>query len=134
MKKRACVVVVVFLFITAGAVFAQGPSDTGPMKGKGDMRGHPMGMCPCPMHGMMGKEVVATQDGGIVVLMADKIIKYDKDLNKVKEATIEIDWQHMQDVMQKMQRQCPGGQHMMPRGGMMQQQTDQPSQGQTSGQ
>lgn len=31
-----------------------------------------------------------TADGGIVVMVADKMIKYDKDLNKQKEVTIEL--------------------------------------------
>lgn len=30
------------------------------------------------------------EDGGVAVMVADKLVKYDKDLNKVKEVTIDI--------------------------------------------
>ena len=41
------------------------------------------------MHGLMNSSMVATSDGGIVVLHANKLTKYDKDLNVVKEVEIE---------------------------------------------
>lgn len=38
---------------------------------------------------MMGpKAMVASNDGGVIVLIGDKLQKYDKDLNLVKEVTI----------------------------------------------
>jgi hypothetical protein len=47
-------------------------------------------------HGMMmnpvtDRQLVATSDGGVVVLFGNKIMKYDKNLNLVKEAEIKID-------------------------------------------
>ena len=54
-----------------------GMAHKGMMKG---MKTHNM----MKMHGMM-KNVVATSDGGVVIVRGDKIIKYDKDLNLVKE-------------------------------------------------
>ena len=54
-----------------------GMAHKGMMKG---MKTHNM----MKMHAMM-KNVVATSDGGIVVVTGDDIIKYDKDLNLVKE-------------------------------------------------
>ena len=33
------------------------------------------------MLGNMQKQIVATPDGGVVVLMGNKLLKYDKDLN-----------------------------------------------------
>ncbi len=69
----------------------QGGQDMQPMDGnEGNQQGggsrngnqkmkHMMGM-------MGGKEsLVATSDGGVVVLAGPKLIKYDKDLNLVKE-------------------------------------------------
>jgi len=68
----------------------------GRMMGKGAM--HPM------MMGMMGARAITTlDDGSIVVLTANKLIKYDADLNLVKEVDIVIDTQGMQQMMQN----CP---------------------------
>ena len=36
--------------------------------------------------------MIETSDGGLVVLMGNKLMKYDKDLNMIKEAEIKIDW------------------------------------------
>ena len=47
----------------------------------------------------MGKELVATTDGGVVVLIGNKLMKYDANLNLVKETEIKID----KEAMQKMQ-------------------------------
>jgi hypothetical protein len=54
-----------------------------------------------PMRGMMGN-LVATNDGGVVVLMGRKLYKYDKNLNLVKEAEIKVDMMPMQRMME-----CP---------------------------
>ena len=36
--------------------------------------------------GIKGKgEMVTTQDGGVIVMKGNKLVKYDKDLNLVKE-------------------------------------------------
>ena len=49
----------------------------GKTKGKGDL---------CDM--MMGKSLVATADGGVVVWLGNKLFKYDKDLVLQKEVEI----------------------------------------------
>ena len=43
------------------------------------------------MKPMMQKQIVATKDGGVVVLTGDKLLKYDKNLNLKKEAQIPMD-------------------------------------------
>jgi len=59
--------------------------------------------CKCPMcRMMMHKCVVATSDGGIVVMIGNKLTKYDKNLNLVKEAEIKIDM----EAMKKMCKEC----------------------------
>lgn len=70
---------------------------------------------------MMGetaeRKVVATSDGGIVILTGNTIIKYDKDLNLVKEAEIKGASESMHKAgMGKMNgmKGCP-----MMKGGMM---------------
>ena len=37
---------------------------------------------------MMKKSMVATEDGGVIILSGNKLIKYDGDLNLVKEVTV----------------------------------------------
>ncbi len=70
--------------------------------GKGMMMGQSMdqpmlaGMC-----GMGGFRMVAVEDGGIVVMSAGKLYKYDKDLNLKKQIEIPVDLEHMK----KMQMQ-----------------------------
>ena len=100
MNKVMALVLTAILGLSATAVFAQstpskevvkttadmaadkakksGMAHKGMMKG---MKTHNM----MKMHGMMMKSVVATSDGGVVVVAGHKITKYDKDLNLVKE-------------------------------------------------
>jgi len=72
---------------------------------------------PCMMKSMMEKSVVATEDGGVIVLIGNKLLKYDKDLNLQKEVEIKIDMAAMKEKMMPMQ-----GKDMQP-GGMMQGET-----------
>jgi hypothetical protein len=79
--------------------------------------------CCCPMHGemfktMMKPSVVAPQDGGIVVLMGNKIVKYDKDLNIQKEAEIKCDMERMRTMMKDMCADCPMCRKMWKRCGL----------------
>jgi len=66
------------------------------------MGGKMMGTCPM-MQSMMQKQVVATSDGGIIVVGGNKITKYDKDLNVVKEVEQKMDM----EGMKKMMKDCP---------------------------
>ena len=65
------------------------------------MMGHGM-MCPL-CSSMMERQVVATGDGGFVVILGSKAMKYDKDLNVVKETELKMDVQGMMDKM----KDCP---------------------------
>ena len=51
---------------------------------------------------MKDKSVIATSDGGLIVVVGTKLIKYDKDLNVVKEAEIKIDVEAMRQSMAAM--------------------------------
>jgi hypothetical protein len=45
----------------------------------------------CPCCGMMGKaSMEMAQDGSVVVLMGDKLLKYDKDLALVKQVEVPV--------------------------------------------
>lgn len=109
MKKNVLIFIAVVLFTASGLVYAQemkgGMMDSG-MMGKGMMDGKMMGM-----HGMMMKmmdrNVVATSDGGIVIVAGNKLTKFDKDLNLVKEVELKVDTEGMQKMMDDMKSMCP---------------------------
>ena len=63
----------------------------------------------CHMGKMMmgGKELVATQDGGVVLMMCNKLIKYDSAMNLVKEVEVKIDMDAMKNMMEEMKKKCP---------------------------
>jgi hypothetical protein len=70
----------------------------------------PMGSCPmCPMmcKAMMDHTLAATSDGGVVLMAGCKLIKFDKDLNKIKEVEIQMDVEAMQNKMMGMMKNCP---------------------------
>jgi len=60
------------------------------------------------MMGAMQKQMVATNDGGVIVLVGNKLLKYDKDLNLVKEielktgVELKMDIGPMQEMMKNM--------------------------------
>ncbi len=121
--KRWIVVITLALLvmITSYAVFAQQQAAQPPMgrgMGGGMMQG-PMsqGGMMCPMCGMMAgtmmhKSLVQTENG-IIVAVGNKLIKYDNDLDKVKEVTVDIDMGAMQQTVQQMMQACPMCQQMM---------------------
>ncbi|MDE2009029.1 MAG: hypothetical protein KGJ09_03000 [Candidatus Omnitrophica bacterium] len=104
MKKLIALAAV--LVLSSAVVFAQdtssnknvnGTTDKPSMMDQGGMMGQGM-MGPGMMHKgmmmhgmmmrMMNASMVATSDGGVVVFTGDRLIKYDKDLNVVKEVKI----------------------------------------------
>ena len=114
MKKVIFAVVVIGLFMTTSVIsFAQekgsmmGKGMKGSMKGKADEG--MMGVCPMRsmMKTMMGKTMVATGDGGVIVMMCNKLMKFDKDLNLVKEVEIKMEMEGMAKMMKEMKRFNP---------------------------
>ena len=55
---------------------------------------------------MEGKKLIATQDGGAILMIGNKLIKYDSQLNIVKEAEIKIDMEAMRNAMEEMRKNC----------------------------
>ena len=101
----------------------------GGMMGRGMMQGGGMmGGMGCPAcAAMMQESIAATNDGGIVVAVGGKLIKYDAAFKKVNEANIDIDWTALHQRMQEMMQNCPMMQQMM-----KQQETQTSSQGQST--
>ena len=88
MKKVVFLVVLAVLFAGVPVVSSAQESEKpeGPMMGKmmkGDMR-HKFGMME-----MMRNNMVATNDGGVVVMLGHKLLKYDEKLNLVSEVEVE---------------------------------------------
>jgi hypothetical protein len=62
------------------------------------------------MHMMKPQFVLATPDGGFVVFMGNKIMKYDKNLDLKKEVEMKLDTMAMERWKQHMQN-CPMMKH-----------------------
>jgi hypothetical protein len=94
-------------FVSADDDMKGGMMGGGMMGGKGGMMGMMggkegmMGMKGMMMMKMMHPDVVATSDGGIVILQGNKLTKYDKNLNVVKEVEIKM------PSMDEMKKMCP---------------------------
>lgn len=75
------------------------------MMGKGKIGGKMM------MHGMMKsmmeRTVLTTADGGIIIVQGNKLTKYDKNLNVIKEVELKTDFDSMHGMMRDMMEKCP---------------------------
>lgn len=92
-------VVIVLSLLVPAVVFAEDVK-------KEEMPG--MGKMNCPM---MGKaQMVSTDEGGVIVLADNKLMKYDADLNLVKEVEVKMPMPPM------MGKQCPLNGKMMEQG------------------
>ncbi len=134
MRRKIGILIAVTVFFVTGVSalsFSQEKGKTGsnPMAErdvmKSDMMFRGVMMEKCPMYGlmmkgMMEKLVIAAADGGVIVLAGNKLIKYDKDLNLVKEVEIKIDMEGMKKEMAEMMKDCP-----MMKGGMAGYKSDQ---------
>jgi hypothetical protein len=120
MKKFIFAVILLSLFVPAVAfaeeaqkeeMAPQGLSASGAGGGM-DME-KPMGMPGMEKmcRSMMGKaQMVATDEGGVIVLAGNKLMKYDADLNLVKEVEVKMPMPSM------MGKQCPITGKMMDQG------------------
>lgn len=92
--KKIVLWAVIASFLFSVAALAEEPQKEempgSPMPGMGKM---------CAM--MMGKtQMVATDEGGVIVLAGHKLMKYDADLNMVKEVEVKMPFS-------MMDKQCP---------------------------
>ena len=105
MRKTATLGIVVMFVLALGTIcLAQTEKqETGHMghmmSGQGMKGMMDQNMMTC---GMMNRSMVPTEDGGIVVMIGNKLYKYDKDLNLKKEVEMEIGYSEMHNMMKKM--------------------------------
>jgi hypothetical protein len=83
-------------------------------KKRGDI--HPMAAM---MRGMMSPSIVATADGGVVVRSFNRLMKFDKDLNLVKQADIPFDAKAMAESMKQVSEHYSECTKTMKKGHMM---------------
>jgi len=58
----------------------------------------------CMMGCMMKPVMIATSDGGVVILMGNKLTKYDKNLTLIKEVEIKMGMPDMKKMMEEMKK------------------------------
>ena len=103
MKRLMFVFLLAMWFLgTSGISYAE---EKDPAMGKGMKEGHGrMGQC-MMMKKMMGKEMVVSGDSGVIILVGNKLLKYDSDLNLVKETEIKIDMEAMMEKCGAMMKE-----------------------------
>jgi hypothetical protein len=119
MKKIIVVSIISIILMTQSFAYAQGPQK---MMGKKSTKPGMMGMYPGMgmKKWMMGGQMVATKDGGVIVMMGNQLLKYDKDLNLQKEVEIKMDMEKMEKMKMYWQKECPRYyKEMMEQGEMM---------------
>jgi len=106
-------VVIAFVAVDQTGAMASKQNEPKEMKCKGAMHKEMMEHRPmpmmCPMHAMMcehmmKKEIIAMPDGDVVVMAGNKLYKYDKDFNLIKEVELKAE-QEMKEKMEKMQNE-----------------------------
>lgn len=99
-------VAVLVLTVTAVSFAQEPPMGKEGMMGKGMKEGmmkkHPGLQM---MKGMMGGLMVATKDGGVIVMIGNRLLKYDRNLNLQKEVEIKLDMEKMKKMM-KWHEKC----------------------------
>lgn len=101
LKHSKIALFLVSMFLVMGYCFAERPSmaesqqsmlpeHKGMMAGKGKMGDRPM-MAKQAMAKMMPAQMVATKDGGVIILKGKTLLKYDRNLELIKKVDLEFD-------------------------------------------
>ena len=101
--KKIVLVLIVLSLLTAVSAFAEETQKSGmpgmAMEKPAGMSTPDMGKKCCPIMGKI--QMVATDEGGVIVLAGNKLMKYDADLNLVKDVELKMPMGPMGD------KQCP---------------------------
>jgi hypothetical protein len=93
----------------------QGPRGMGQGMMQSRMRDHLQGGCPmceAMIGSMVLKTMIPTQDGGVIIAFGNKLMRYDNQLNLLKETEMKVDAGQMYSDMQKMVENCPAYRQM----------------------
>ena len=116
--KKTILLLTIVAVVGIGSYYAlaQDPRGGG-MMGRGMMNGNErmqqMGRGMMNEGGMTGPmmhngSLVATPDGGVIVMMGNELMKYDKDLNLTKQIEIKFDWEGWQKMMMEHRNMMMG--------------------------
>ena len=117
----AGVLVVAFYSLALAEEKKESMMDQQSVMGQQGMMGKDKMMKMNNMRGMMGRSLVATSDGGVIVMVGNKLLKYDKNLDLKKEVEIKMDVEGMRKMMKQMKGKCPKNEAGI-EGGMMENQ------------
>lgn len=121
MRQGIALIIAVLILSVPGLAFAQAETEAGVIEHKDMPKEHCM---KCKEHGMkcagakpgcpimasiMERKVIATTDGGVVVVMGNKLTKYDQDLDMVKEVELTTDIEGLKKMMEGAKAGCPMG-------------------------
>ncbi len=112
-KVKGLGLAIVVMLFCLGVAFAQ---DSGENKeptaeekaNEKQMERERMGSMAMQMMGSMQKQMAPTDDGGVIIMVGNKLLKYDKDLNLVKQADLntgvelKMDSGSIQEIMKSM--------------------------------
>ena len=108
-KVKVFALVIVSIMFCSVVAFAEGTDEKDqPVPEEKQIEKEHMGGMMMQMMGGMQKQMVATNDGGVIILTGNKLFKYDKDLNLAKEAELntqvelKMDVGSMQEMMKSM--------------------------------
>ncbi|MDD5225585.1 MAG: hypothetical protein PHV97_00180 [Candidatus Omnitrophica bacterium] len=102
MKKIMLAVLMLSLLISVPAFAGETKKEETPGVALDNSKGMPMPGMGRRGYSMMGQtQMVATDEGGVIVLMGNKLSKYDADLDLVKEVEVKMPMGPMGD------KQCP---------------------------
>jgi len=106
--KKTIILLTIVVVVVVGSYFAFAEKHMGEMMGEKARHGmvdsnDMMQKGMMEMHSMagmiFGNSMVSAQDGGVIVLMGNRLLKYDSDLNFVKKIELEIDWEKCRQEM-----------------------------------
>jgi hypothetical protein len=75
--------------------------------------GRPCMGCLVACASLIMPHMVATSDGGVVVAVGGRLIKYDVNLRRMAETPIMIDWTEVQRRVEQIIQNCPMNRRMM---------------------
>lgn len=107
MRQGIILGITVLILSVPGLALAQMEKEAGIFERKMPM-GHGMMKSGCPlMKTLSERTVIATSDGGVVVVFGNTMTKYDQDLDVVKEVELKMDLDAVKKMMEGMKGECP---------------------------